>query len=170
MKIRSIYLLLIVCLLDGACQLTNRSDPFREFRKKYRYLDKYDWHINYRIKEKAAVDVSAEARVGDTAIYVELSKGIDLQSHKVVLTSRYTKSYVVGDTTFDVSYDEVAKPKYSWKYITEKPDLIFVFGEYFYLYERTTIFTDGQRRFFEAHVDSLKLVKGHNLPALPEQE
>jgi hypothetical protein len=160
------WLISIISTQLGACQSSGQSDPFLEFKSKFPAVEKYRWHIDYRIANEETIDVSGKSHIGDTVVYVQASKSTDLDDN-IILDLKLSKEYVVGDTVFLTTFDGYESPKYAWKYKASDPDIIFIFGEYLHKYEYGD-FNEGQRNYFERNMDSLKRVKGNKLRKLPE--
>ena len=53
--------------------------------------------------------------------------------------------------------------------LNNEDELDFFIGKYHFLYSRRIgELTEGQRCYYDMHIDSLKAIKGNNLPPLPE--
>lgn len=164
-KIIDILLIVIVISLE-ACKPKDRFYYFEKFKDTYPLLEKYEWDVLYGGPDGGGtIDVLARTVLnGDTILQAILIRSFDLNGN-YVYDIELSKIYDGNDSSYFESINEDFTRKYSLKY-TPKGREIFIIGKYYYLYEHDLL-DKNQRAYFIQHLDSLKEVKGNDLPPLP---
>ncbi|AHM62931.1 hypothetical protein D770_23430 [Flammeovirgaceae bacterium 311] len=99
---------------------------------------------------------------GDTIKYLHLYHNPKVDT----ILYRYVRTYTDSTHMYLIGSDNDAF------YIYREPnegdrELEFITGKYFYLYS-TSRLTEGQSCYYKMYADSLKTIKGNDLPPLPE--
>jgi len=170
-------MLLFVLLMNLSCKTSSSSDDDVKYYvdfilNEYDFIDTNNWVLsrgyyigdtNINIRD---ISLIFKKSVKDTSFYAEFSlyeKGNDITySHLVV----YTKSFPYKHDTCYYGYNNNNKLIYSYKIPQSNPDtFLFMSGKYEYYY-RYGLFTINQEKYYLKHRDSLKGLKGNNLPEL----
>lgn len=164
-KIVDILLIVIVISL-AACTPKDKFYYFEKFKYTYPLLEKYEWDVLYGGPDGGGtIDVLARTVFkGDTVLQAKLIRSFDLNGN-YAYDIELSKIYDGNDSSYFESINEDFTRKYALK-STLKGIEVFIIGKYYYLYEYDLL-NKNQRAYFMLHLDSLKNVRGNELPPLP---
>ena len=155
--------ILIIFLLLTSCQ-SEELDIILDFLKNEHYVYSYET-FDFIVSKQHSLPTTYEFIFlsADTDINISLT----YKDEKSIVLTEYYKIYKEKEkyvkTQFSDNFDTL--------FIFKSPDAImdqkdFVMGKYLYLYLNDYL-SLGQKKFFEVHQDSLKLIRGNDLAPLP---
>jgi hypothetical protein len=173
MIINVFFILSIFCCENK--NLTPFEQLMEEFGRKYPLIKNNEWKLNdsfgYIFEDDALVKVSRNTN--DTIITLELSKGV-IGKGKEAKTSleilKYYNAFNVEGWIHSLHFNKNEDTLYYFRMPKDDfSEVDFFFGEYEFHYEQGDL-TGLQKKYFLAHRDSLRKIKGNNLPPLPEMD
>ena len=144
----------------------NTEIDFGQLQKINPLIDKTEWKVIKRERWTNIIEYTLTKKNNDTTCLLMIRKFLHdsifnsgSDSYRLVL---FTKKFTDSEFGYIVSFAN--DTNYYYKYPLEKPDsMIFVVGKYLYLayYHKLS---KEQRSYFFAHKDSLRKVRGDDLP------
>lgn len=171
----------LVCLLAACAPPHPASNSDEAFFRKYirefpadPLFDRPNWILSTGYAEAGNINMAIENKFGDTVINCSLKKyteaGVESYSiSKRISFSRERKRHILSiENRADTMYHFTVDTSYRFTEQSRRDTGRFVFlsGKYFFLYE--DFYLDScQAEFYRLHADSLKDIKGNELPRLP---
>jgi hypothetical protein len=163
-KMGKFKILFIFLFTLTACQTGN--EKYIEMIKNEGLVTEIEsFNISYEFRDGPYTYLNVDIQSRDTLIDLSLI----YQSREPLIVKRYSKYYKDKELKYNVMEFDQNKDSLFWIRSSDPnvPYKEFVFGEYNFMYIYDLL-TEGQRRFFEMHRDSLAKVRGFSLPPLPE--
>ncbi len=168
MKKIIIYLVFVLTISCNV-QMTNNCD-YLKLLKSFKIDDCSEWYKNF--EKPNNVDellIEYERERGDTLWNLQLIVKFNDNNKQVIDEKMFVS--IVKDSLMQKA-NLISNKDTSFIYTTSlynKGEFVFVVGKYEYLYTSMEL-NWGQRLYYEKYRDSLKLIRGNNLPPLPELE
>lgn len=168
MKIKNIVLFLLMLNVLFSC--VRKDKQLEKYlhdinHRKITIVDTNGWHIEHSYKDNYYALYSISKNNMDTMIDFSFKYYFDRDTF---IIEDYYKLYPSKNGEYFYSLRLKEDTLYLYKldslFAIEKE---FVVGKYYYLYKYNHM-SENQKRYFEAHKDSLLKIRGDSLPLLPE--
>lgn len=173
MKVKDKQVLLLTSLLilfiSSSIAQSKYEFYLEPFKKEFPFLSNYRWEVIIEYEYKEHIELVAETQIGDTLLYINAARVLEDGIIKYKL--RNIRKTFDRNEWYDLqAFDSNLKLLYWCRVkngnIDEKK---FIVGEYAFKFDED-LMDEGQSRFYALHRDSLKQVKGNNLPDLPRRK
>ena len=167
---KSIKSILVFSLLLFACNKSETDKHLSFLNKKDNSIDVTGWVLIQSFKNHEVIEYNLEKSVKDTLIYLSFIYNARSGEYYILTNERsfFTKDYYhefsinSRDTLYHFKcLKSLVKNRYNIKF----KNCEFIVGKYYYMWYREK-FNERQRVFFESKFDSLRKIRGNNLPEL----
>lgn len=178
-----IFLILFSCDLKNdvivdrsllEAELDPREKTLKDYQFVYEILRPYNLKIIGGYQDETSAFFEVESNVGDTTIFARLIWSKSFKFNKSVNSyaiSDFVKSFQNGEKKYSLSLLS-NNDTLHLSYFTDSANIknpTFIVGEYAFRYSYLKL-SAGEQRYYELHYDSLRRVRGNDLPPLPEIE
>lgn len=168
--IKFLKVLLIVSSFISCHSQTSEEYRYLKILKDFDIKDIEQWTINMKMPndiDELLIEYKKETK--DTLKQLQIIVEIQGETEKIIDEKMFVS--IIKDTLMQRA-KLIGNTDTSFIYTTtldNKGDFVFIVGKYEYLYTSMEL-NWGQKLYYEKFRDSLKLVRGNDLPLLPELE